>query len=153
VSQTGQAAEAAAFTLVEVLVSLGIFALAAVALSTAYVNVLTTYHAMRARAGSADEIAFVRAALLAEPARDRAEQGGQLSLPAGGTLRWRAEIDEAFRADLFRVTLEFEILPRGQSPSRRERQSFLLLRPTWSDPARREKLRDAFRARLAERPA
>lgn len=139
------------FTLVEVLVSLGIFALAAVVLGTAYVNVLINYQAMRVWTVDKDEIAFARAALLAEPDRAKAERGGQRALPAGGNLRWSAAITEAPRADLFQVTLDLEINPPAPAPARREQQVFLLLRPTWSDPVKREALRTASKERLAKR--
>jgi general secretion pathway protein I len=142
---------ARAFTLVEVLVSLGIFALAAVVLGTAYVNILTHYQAMRAWTVDKEELAFARATLLAEPDRKKAEEGGQVALLAGGSLRWTAAVDETSRADLFRVTLDFEITPPPPVAARREQQVFLILRPTWSDPAQREKLRAAFRDQLAQR--
>jgi general secretion pathway protein I len=140
-----------AFTLIEVLVSLGIFALAAVVLGTAYINILANYHAMRAWTVDKEEMAFARATLLAEPDRKKAEEGGEVALLAGGKLRWNAAIDEMPRADLFRVTLDMEITPPPPQGVRREQQVFLLLRPTWSDPAQREKLRAAFREQLALR--
>lgn len=142
---------AAAFTLVEVLVSLAIFALAAVVLGTAYVNVLVNYHAMRGRGAEKSEITFARGTLLAEPVRARAERGAQVPLPEGGMLRWHATIEETSLADLFRVNLEMEIASGGRTPLRRENQSFLLLRPTWSEPDQREKLRTAAREKLAQR--
>jgi general secretion pathway protein I len=139
------------FSLIEVLVSLAIFAVAAVVLGTAYVNVLVNFHAMRARADEKSEMAFARAQLLAEPKRAEAERGGQIPLPAGGTLRWQAEIEETSHADLFEVNLEFETLAAGREAPRRERQTFLLLRPTWSEPLKREALQTAARERLAKR--
>ncbi len=57
------------------------------------------------------------------------------------TLHWQAEIEPTNRADLFRVTLECELPARGTTSGRKVRDSFLVLRPTWSDPAEREKLR------------
>jgi general secretion pathway protein I len=140
-----------AFTLVEVLVSLGIFALAAVVLGSAYVNILVNYQAMRAWSADRDELAFARAKVMAEPDRTKAERGGEIALLAGGNLRWKADITELPRADLFEVTLDLEISPPSPAPVRREQQVFVLLRPTWSDPANREKLRTAFRDELAKR--
>jgi general secretion pathway protein I len=139
------------FTLIEVLVSLGIFALAAVVLGTAYVNILTNYQAMRAWTVDKEEVAFARATVLAEPDRKKVEEGGQVALLAGGTLRWTAGIAETSRADLFQVTLDLEITPPPPVAPRREQQVFLVLRPTWSDPAGREKLRAAFTEQLAQR--
>lgn len=139
------------FTLVEVLVSLAIFAVAAVVLGTAYVNILTNYQAMRAWTQDRDDVAFARAALLAEPDREKAAKGGEVTLLTGGRLRWTATIAETTVADLFQVTLDFEINPASPATVRRDRQVILLLRPTWSDPALREKLRVAFKERLAQR--
>ena len=141
----------AGFTLVEVLVALGIFAIAAVVLGTAYVNVLLNYDAMRVRTAEKSDLAFARATLLAEPVRADAERGGQMTTAGGGTLRWRAEIREASRADLFEVALDFEVAAPGQAAARHTRETFLLLRPTWSEPAKREQLRAAFRDELAKR--
>ncbi len=137
-----------AFTLVEVLISLAMFAFAAVVLGAAYVNVLLNYHNMQRRTAEKDDIAFARATLLAEPQRERAEEGGELPLADGGRLRWNAEVEETDIADLFRVELIVEISPGGQAAMRRETQSFLLLRPTWSEPEERERLRAASRERL-----
>src|SRR4051812_36743284 len=137
------------FTLIEVLVSLGIFAIAAVVLGTAYVNVLLNYDAMRVRTAEKSDLAFARATLLAEPVRTEAERGGQMTTAGGGTLRWHAEIREASRADLFEVALDFEVATPGQTAARHTRENFLLLRPTWSEPTKREQLRAAFRDELA----
>jgi general secretion pathway protein I len=149
--RTPRMGRAGAFTLIEVLVSLGIFALAAVVLGTAYVNVLVGYQTMRIRTAEKSETALVRAMLLAEPELTRAEKGGQVPLAAGGMLRWQATIEETSVADLFRVNLEMEISPGGRAAQRRENLAFLLLRPTWSKADQREKLRAASRERLAER--
>ena len=140
-----------AFTLIEVLVSLAIFALAAVVLGTAYVNVLLNYHQMQRHGTDRSEIAMARADLLAEPDRSRAERGGEVALADGGVLRWQAKLEETSLADLFLVELALEIVPAGPAPRRREHETFLLLRPTWSDPAMHEELRTASRARLLKR--
>lgn len=136
------------FTLIEVLVSLGIFALAAVVLGTAYVNVLLNYHQMQRHEAGGSEMAMARAEVLAEPDRARVERGGELSLTDGGILRWEAKVRETPLADLFQVELAMEIGPGGQTTPRREQQTFLLLRPTWSEADKHEQLRAASRARL-----
>lgn len=138
------------FTLIEVLVSLAIFAMAAVVLGAAYVNVLTNYHAVRTGAARDIDAEFARMTLLAEPDRTRAERGGQMAI-GQGSMRWRAVIEEASVADLFSVTLECEFDDPGMVQPRVQRETFMLLRPTWSDPARREQLRADTREWLARR--
>lgn len=137
-----------AFTLVEVLVGLAIFALAAVVLGTAYVNVLANFHLMRRGGEARSEIAVLRSRILTEPDLRRAREGGEMLLRAGGRLRWTVAVDETEVADLFRVTVATEVT--GDTPADRppQAQEFLVLRPTWSDPAKRERLRAAARERL-----
>lgn len=139
-----------AFTLVEVLVSLAIFAMAAVVLGMAYLNVLTNYHAVRTGAARDIDVEFARMNLLTEPDRRGAERGGEMAM-GQGTFRWRAEIDEAAVPDLFRVTLQCEFSDPGSTTPRVQRETFMLLRPSWSDPAEREQLRAQTREWLEKR--
>jgi len=139
------------FTLIEVLVSIGIFALAAVVLGSAYVNVLSGYQRMRGNALDESDVAFVRGIVLAEPDREVVEKGGDVRRADQGTVHWSAEIEPTNRADLFRVTIECELPTTGPAPVRRVSDSFLVLRPTWSDAAEREKLRAKFREELVKR--
>jgi general secretion pathway protein I len=139
------------FTLIEVLVSIAIFALAAVVLGSAYVNVLGGYQRMRGSTLEESDVAFVRALVLAEPKLEVVEKGGDLRRADQSTLHWRAEVEPTTRADLFRVTLECERPASGPGPGRRVRNSFLVLRPTWSEPAEREKRRAKFREELVHR--
>ena len=139
------------FTLVEVLVSLAIFALAAVVLGAAYVNVLNGYDAVSHRQEHEQDLRLVRAQVLAEPDRKLVEKGGTFPLPQNRSAQWTASLQETAVADLFRVTFRCEIgEPSRPRPWVRE-ESFLLLRPTWSDPADREKLREQAARRLAKR--
>jgi general secretion pathway protein I len=138
----------AAFTLIEVLVSLAIFALAAVVLGATYVNVLTGYAAVAQRNAHDQDLRLVRAVVLGEPDRKKAEAGGDQTLPGNRTAHWEAKIEEAGVADLFRLQFRCEIRDPAQPQSWAGEETFLLLRPTWSDPAARDRLREAARARL-----
>ena len=141
------------FTLIEVLIALAIFALAAVVLASAYLNVLTAYHRVGLGRERDASLQMLRTALLSEPDRRKAEDGGSLALDERRTARWRAEIEATSVADLFRVTLIGEI-PSAESTARvvSSRQTLMLLRPSWSDPVEREKLRAEARSRLGSRP-
>jgi general secretion pathway protein I len=151
VKRTGCRLRPSGFTLIEVLVSVAIFALAAVVLGTAYVNVLGGYQRMRSNSQDGTDVAFVRALVLAEPKLEVIEKGGEVRRADNTTVQWKAEVEPTNRADLFRVQLECEIPGAGNKRNYTIRDSFLVLRPTWSDPAEREKLRAKFREELAKR--
>ncbi|HYC69605.1 MAG TPA: prepilin-type N-terminal cleavage/methylation domain-containing protein [Opitutaceae bacterium] len=141
----------AGFTLLEVLVSLAMVGVAAVVLGTAYVNVLFNYHAMQGRAAEEADATHVRGLVMAEPQRAVAEGGGRMERPGGGSVRWETRIEETAQPDLFRVAVEMEFIPATTAAPRARREEFLLLRPTWSDPEKREALRAAFREKLERR--
>ncbi len=138
-----------AFTLVEVLVALAIFAIAAVALGAAYVNLIQLHAALKARDGSGDDMQWARAVLLAEPDRATAERGGDVVLPDGRSATWRATIAPTGVSDLFDVEIELNAPPpAGGGDLVRTKSKLRLLRPTWSTPAERNELRRKAKDRL-----
>lgn len=141
----------AGFTLIEVLVALAIFALAAVVLGAAYVNILTSYDAVSRRSEHEQDLRLVRAAVLAEPDREVVEKGGDFALPGSRPARWTATVEPGTVADLFQVKLRCEIPEPGRPTPWVREEVFFLLRPTWSDPAERDRLREQTRQRLERR--
>lgn len=138
-----------AFTLLEVIVALAIFALAAVVLGAAYVNILNAYAAV-ARGNQADEdLRFARAQLLAEPDRTKAETGGDFAAGDGRTVKWHATIAATATADLFTVTFTCERPDAADGGTRATTEQFMLLRPTWADPAENTKLKQDAQDRIA----
>lgn len=138
-----------AFTLIEVLVALAIFAIAAVVLGATYVNLIQTHAALRDRDGSGSDLRWARIALLSEPDRAAAERGGDVILPDGRTATWRATIEPAGVSDLFDVVLEFDAPPSASGGELvRTRENLRLLRPTWSTAAERTELQRLARQRL-----
>ena len=141
---------ARAFTLIEVMVALAIFAFAGLVLSAAYVNVLNAQETALRRDDTAPALAQVRASFRAQPDRALVEGWNDLALPDDWSARWRATLTPTTIADLFDVVLEIELTdPRGQRQVRTE--ACRLLRPTWSQPGDREALRAAARTKLSER--
>jgi general secretion pathway protein I len=139
-----------AFTLLEVLVALVIFALMAIVLGSAYINVLNSY-AVAARGNQAnEEVAFARAQMLAEPDRKIIEQGGDYESTGNRRVRWTATIASATINDLFTVTFVCEMSEPGKSEPEKVTQTFTVLRPTWSDPAERSQLLQDVTTRIAE---
>lgn len=138
------------FTLIEVLVSLAIFALAAVVLSVAYLNIIGSYRALGAHHQTDEDWKGLRAVVLTEPEAPKVEQGGRLALPGGRQLNWQAEIEPTDVADLFRLTLTADSPAAAGGEAWSRRQVMYLLRPSWSDPAERDRLRDLTRQRIAK---
>ena len=138
------------FTLIEVLMSLAIFALAAVSLGAAYSNVLMSRLALKQDEQRLDDQARCRAALLETPGFDDVEAGGEIHLPGGRKATWQGKIEATSVSDLFAVQLTAEIEPPGGGEAEEFTETRMLLRPTWSIPADRQKIRDEVRQRLLQ---
>lgn len=147
---SGLRSPASAFTLLEVLVALAIFAMAAVVLGATYVNALNAYEAATRHNEYSEDLRFVRAALLTEPDRDKAEAGSELDLGGGKRARWHADIIPTNTVDLFSVAWTCEITDPSRREPYRTTRTFLLLRPSWSDPVERSTLLEQVRERIQQ---
>ncbi|MBC8040255.1 MAG: type II secretion system protein [Opitutaceae bacterium] len=136
------------FTMLEVLVALGIFALAAVVLAGAYINVLNGYEVAKRATVSNPDVQFARSQLLAQADVELARQGGDFSTPDGRAVRWTATIDPTETADLFQVTFECDIAATATVKEQKVQQVFRVLRPTWSVATDRATLRAAAKDRI-----
>ena len=140
-----------AFTLLEVLVALAIFALVAVVLGGAYLNILNAYAGVGRGAGDDREVACARQALLAQADLQTAKNGDEYDTAEGRHVKWTADIEPANTTDLFSVTFTCVITSSSpQDQPRRVTQSFMLLRPTWSDPTDSSNLRQNAATRIAK---
>lgn len=144
------------FSLLEVLVALMIFAVAAVMLGSGYLNVLNSYVVVGRGTEGQQDVAFARQQLLTQPDLKTAQAGDEFDAPVMETgrpqthVKWTADIEPAGTTDLFNVTLTCVVTSSDPSkPGRTVTQAFTLLRPTWSDPADQSKLRQAAAQRIA----
>lgn len=130
------------FTLLEVLISLAVFALAAVVLGGAYVNVLNAYATVADAARQDEDVRFARQAVFLEPDREKLEEGGDFETTDGRRVAWRVQIEPTNVADLFTVifTCETGATDLAGRPETVV-ETFRLLRPTWSEGTDRETLR------------
>lgn len=143
--------ERRAFTLIEVLLALALFAIAGLVLAAAYTNVLNNLEKVRLDQALEDELAMVRAQVLLQPELEEVEEGGEVPTLNYGTARWRATVTPSERiADLFRVDLEIELEARDPVPARTLTQTLWLLRPDWSEPTERDNLRAERRKEIQE---
>jgi general secretion pathway protein I len=139
-----------AFTLLEVMVALAVFALTAVVLGGAYLNVLIGYQVAGRDRSEEQDLAFARQELMQETDLQTAEAGDKFSSADSRDVAWTAAIDPTNTADLFTVTLTCVISASANDPSRTIVQKFMLLRPSWSDPTDRSKLRADAAARIKQ---
>ena len=138
-----------AFTLIEVLVALSIFALAAVGLGSAYSNVLLSRMALKEKGVGEEDFARCRAAMLETANFADIEKGGDVYLPDDRMARWKGKIEPTTVADLFWVTITVEIQTTAGGPYGAPReQSQWILRPTWSVESDRAKLLADAKERL-----
>ena len=138
------------FTLIEVLIALSIFALAAVVLGASYVNVLLSYEIATRSTQGDEDVKFARAQLLAIADPKKIEEGGDFDSTGGRRVHWSAQIEPTETADLFLVHFLCEINDPATPDTPKIAQDFRVLRPTWSDPAERDKLRQDARQRIQE---
>ena len=128
------------FSLIEVVVALAIFAMAAVVLSETFVNALLA----RERGVSNDarnrDIRAVRMQLLLEPNREDAEDGSTYETVSNGPANWKAEIKSTNVVDLFQVNFRIEFMKPQDDQEATYQETLYLLRPTWSEPGERADL-------------
>jgi len=137
-----------AFTLIEVMIALGIFAMAAIVLGASYVNVLTSYEVAARGTQDDEDFRFARQQLLAVAELKKVESGDEFEGASGRKVKWTAEAVPTAMPDLFDVTFKCEI--SEGSKNRVMTESFRLLRPSWSEAADRDKLRSDVRQRIDE---
>lgn len=148
---TSRSTSSTAFTLVEVLVALCIFAMAAVVLGSAYLNILNSYEVVSRGTQVNEDFAFARQQVLNEPDRKKLEQGGEFETAGNSRAKWSVEIESSTVADVYRVTFICEISDPARPTSDRQTQTFMLLRPTWViDPGERSKLKEDAKTRILE---
>lgn len=139
-----------AFTLLEVMVALAVFALGAIVLGAAYVNVLNAYETARRGTQVDQDVRFARAQLLAEPDHDKAEKGGDFVSIGNRRVQWHATIESAGVADLFQVTFVCELAESTGEALPTVTETFTVLRPTWADATENAKLRQDASDRIKE---
>lgn len=137
------------FTLPEVMVALTIFAVAAVVLGAAYVNILKGYQVAGRLTSEDRDVAFARQELLTQQDLKTAEKGDAFDTVDGRHVTWTAQITSASTTDLFAVEFTCEVTEPAPKPATRVVQDFMLMRPTWSDPTERTNLRQAAANRIA----
>jgi general secretion pathway protein I len=152
--ETSQIGRARGFTLIEVLVALAIFAMTAIVLGSAYLNILNSYRTVGRPNEDVQDVTFARQALLTQIDFQTAENGDEFDTADGHHVQW--SLDPAITApsttvsDLFTVGFVCEIADSPSAQPRKYTETFMLLRPTWSDPVTQTGVRQAEATRIAQ---
>ena len=134
--------------------ALVIFALMAVVLGSAYLNVLSGYEIARTANATDVDLDFARSQLLSQADLQAAQNGAEFddtsadesALPRH--VKWTAEIEPTDTTDLFTVTFTCTVTEGSKQPAKVV-ETFMLTRPTWSDPTARTTLRQNAANRIA----
>jgi general secretion pathway protein I len=129
-----------AFSLIEVVVALALFSMAAVVLSSSFVNALLAREKGRSNDVRNADIRAVRMQLLLEPNLEDAEDGGLYQTLSNGEASWQTSIEPTEVVDLFQVQLSIEFLEPQEDQYPTYQESLYLLRPTWSESDERSSL-------------
>ena len=139
-TQHSRSKSVAAFTLVEVLIAVAIFAMAASVLMSAFVNALLS----RERAVQYDllnaDIRAVRMQLLLEPNLEDAEDGDEYETVHSGEASWETLVVPTNVVDLFQVALSIRFSEPPEGLVADYTETLYLLRPTWSESDERSDL-------------
>ena len=139
-TQHSRSKSVAAFTLVEVLIAVAIFAMAASVLMSAFVNALLSREsAVQYDLLNAD-IRAVRMQLLLEPNLEDAEDGDEYETVHSGEASWEAQVVLTNVVDLFQVALSIRFSEPPEGLVADYTETLYLLRPTWSESDERSDL-------------
>ncbi|HUG10671.1 MAG TPA: type II secretion system protein, partial [Opitutaceae bacterium] len=98
-----------AFTLIEVLLAVALFAIAVVVLAGAYVNVIEGVESVRSDRAFEQELRWIREKVLLETDLEKVEEGDEVPTPDFGNARWEAVVEPTGVADLFLISLHVEM--------------------------------------------
>ena len=125
------------FMLIEVLVALAIFGLAAVYLVDGAFVASRTIRLMKDARELEQDLLWVRSQVLTEPSYEKLEEGGELTALTMGEVEWEVEVEMTDVLDLYLVNLTLEYEGNddfGIEPGVRNSQMYLL-RPSWGGHA------------------
>jgi len=132
------------FTLVEVILAIIIFTMAAGILVESVFNISDELVRLESQDSREADIRFVRRTILAIPEREKIEDGDDIETLNSGRATWEAVIEETGIVDLFLLKLSVEFDGEGVSDEPLLYELYVL-RPAWSDVTDRGALLDEKR--------
>lgn len=135
-----QPGSARAFSLIEVVIAVAIFGMAASVLLSAFTNALLARERGVSNDQLNEDIRAVRMQLLLEPNFEDAEDGDTYETLSSGLATWEAQIEPTNIVDLFRVELRMDFTDPPEDLPQNHQETLFLLRPTWSESDERSDL-------------
>jgi general secretion pathway protein I len=129
-----------AFSLIEVVVALALFAMASVVLTSSFVNALLAREHGQSNDVRHADIRAVRMQILLQPNLEDAEDGDRYETRNNGMATWEASIEPTNVIDLFQVELRIEFSEPQDEQEATHIETLYLLRPTWSESDERSEL-------------
>jgi general secretion pathway protein I len=129
-----------AFSLIEVVVALALFAMASVVLTSSFVNALLAREHGQSNDLRHADIRAVRMQLLLQSDLEDAEDGNRYETLNNGAATWEASIQATNVVDLFQVQLRIEFSDPQDEQASEYIETLYLLRPTWSESDERSDL-------------
>ena len=125
----------AGFLLVEVLIALALFGMTTILLVDGVSRISIAIREMKDTRELEQDLIWVRSQIFQEADYEKVEEGGDITAPTMGEIRWEAEVEMLTEVlDVFKVTLTLEY--EGNSDfnvESGERTSIMyLFRPTWA---------------------
>lgn len=143
--------QGAAFSLIEVLIALALFAICANLTTSAFINALLARERNPERVYRDIAIDTVRRQLLLEKTLEDAEEGGTVPLLENEEALWSVEIFPTELIDLFECRFDVEF-PDSEVPGQSfYSETLYLLRPTWSIDSERSTLLEDKKQALYDR--
>ncbi|MCH8474887.1 MAG: type II secretion system GspH family protein [Opitutales bacterium] len=144
-------ARKSAFTILEVVAALAIFAVSATVLASAYVNVLLAYQALERDHRVQQDIRNLYLEVLNIEERDDFEEGGFRTVPHLGEVNWRTELEIRGVANLFEAEIHLTFRDPETDGAVEQRRTFTLFRPDWATEEENAPLRERTREYLESR--
>ena len=140
-----------AFSLIEVMVAVALFAIAVTVLSQSFLNGLVPLAQFKKQRSVEQDVRFVRRQVFSIKDRKELEEGGEIETATSGLAQWEVEIEQAGVIDLHKVTLTIRFAGNKRYKAQTVSRTHYLLRPLWSDADERSELLQEKRELVQER--
>lgn len=138
------------FSLIELLIALGVFAFAMVLISQTFFNILSALQRHEQQKQNINDLRFVRSQALLEADLDTFEDGGEIETLDSGRARWEADVEPTELPHFFRVQLRVMFSGSERTAAWEHAETLYLLRPTWSEAADSSELMARVRERIED---